>query len=206
MKVMLINGSPHEKGCTYTALSAVAAQLEANGIQADIRWIGTQPIGGCIGCGACREKKACVFEDMVNELAAAAKDYDGFVFGSPVHYAAISGNMTSLMDRLFYSGSKHFRYKPAAVVVSARRAGTTAALEQISKYMALNHMPMVYGSYWPMVHGSNAEQVLQDAEGMEVMAQMGRNMAWLLKCIQAGKDAGIERPKNLPRPMTNFIR
>ena len=207
MHVLLINGSPHEKGCTYTALAAVAAQLEANGIQADIRWIGTQPIGGCIGCGGCRTKKACVFDDIVNELAAAAQDYDGFVFGSPVHYAAISGNMTSLMDRLFYSGGKHFRYKPAAVVVSARRAGTTAALDQISKYIALNHMPMVYGSYWPMVHGNKPEQVMKDEEGLQIMRHLARNLAWMIKSFALARENGILPPElEAERKRTNFIR
>ena len=137
---------------------------------------------------------------------AAAKTADAFVFGSPVHYASAAGNMASFMDRLAYAGGKYLAYKPAAVCCSARRAGTTSTLDQLVKYPQFFHMPLVNGSYWAMVHGSNPEQVLQDAEGCAVMQELGRNMAWLLRCIEAGKAAGIDHPQNPPRPMTNFIR
>ena len=176
MKVLLINGSPHEKGCTYTALSLIAGELNAAGIETEILNVGTKPVGGCIG------------------------------FGTPVHYASASGNMTSFMDRLAYAGGRYLAYKPAAICCSARRAGTTSALDQLVKYPEFFHMPLVSGSYWPMVHGSNPEQVLQDAEGCAVMQELGRNMAWLLRCIEAGKAAGIQHPENPRRPMTNFIR
>ena len=136
----------------------------------------------------------------------AAKTADGFVFGSPVHYASASGNMTSFMDRLAYAGGRYLAYKPAAICCSARRAGTTTTLDQLVKYPQFFHMPLVNGSYWAMVHGSNAEQVLQDAEGCAVMQELGRNMAWLLHCIEAGRAAGFEHPQNPKRPMTNFIR
>ena len=128
------------------------------------------------------------------------------MFGTPVHYAAASGNMTSFMDRLSYAGGKYLAYKPAAICCSARRAGTTSALDQLVKYPEFFHMPLVSGSYWPMVHGSNAEQVLQDEEGCAVMRELGRNMAWLLQCIEAGKAVGIQHPENPGRPRTNFIR
>lgn len=206
MNVLLINGSPHEKGCTYTALSLVAGELQAAGIGTEIFWIGNQPVGGCIGCGGCRGKGECVFGGTVNQAIAKAQQADGFVFGSPVHYAAASGNMTSFMDRFCYAGGAALRYKPASIVTSARRAGTTATLDQLSKYPQFFHMPLVSGNYWPMVHGSKPEDVLKDEEGCEVMRELGRNMAWLLQCIEAGKAAGISHPDNPPRPMTSFIR
>lgn len=206
MKVLLINGSPHEKGCTYTALSLIAGQLEANGIETEILHVGAKPVGGCIGCGGCAAGKGCVFGGTVNEAIEKAKSADGFVFGSPVHYASASGNMTAFMDRFFYAGGKHLAHKPAAVCCSARRAGTTATLDQLAKYPQINQMPLVTGSYWSMVHGSKAEQVAQDEEGCAVMQDIGRNMAWLLHCIEAGKAAGYPCPGNPPHPRTNFIR
>ena len=192
MKVLLINGSPHEKGCTCTALSLIAKELNDAGVDTEILHVGGKPVG--------------VFGGVVNEAIEKAKTADGFVFGSPVHYASASGNMTSFMDRLAYAGGRYLAYKPAAICCSARRAGTTTTLDQLVKYPQFFHMPLVNGSYWAMVHGSNAEQVLQDAEGCAVMQELGRNMAWLLHCIQAGKAAGIEHPQNPKRPMTNFIR
>ncbi len=206
MKVLLINGSPHEKGCTYTALSLIAEQLELAGIDTEILQVGAQPVGGCIGCGGCRGGKGCALGGIVTEAMEKVKTADGFVFGSPVHYAAMSGNMTSFMDRLFYSSGKLMAHKPAAICCSARRAGTTAALDQLAKYPQINQMPLVNGSYWSMVHGYTPEDVMQDAEGCAVMQDIGRNMAWMLRCIEAGKAAGIEAPHNPRRPLTNFIR
>jgi len=158
------------------------------------------------GFPGCRSGNGCVFGGVVNEAIEKAKTADAFVFGSPVHYASAAGNMASFMDRLAYAGGKYLAYKPAAVCCSARRAGTTSTLDQLVKYPQFFHMPLVNGSYWAMVHGSNPEQVLQDAEGCAVMQELGRNMAWLLHCIEAGKAAGIDHPQNPPRPMTNFIR
>ena len=195
MKVLLINGSPHEKGCTYTALSLIAGELNAAGIETEILNVGTKPVGGCIGCGGCAAGKGCVFGGVVNEAIEKARTADAFVFGTPVHYASASGNMTSFMDRLAYAGGRYLAYKPAAICCSARRAGTTSALDQLVKYPEFFHMPLVSGSYWPMVHGSNPEQVLQDAEGCAVMQELGRNMAWLLRCIEAGKAAGIMKER-----------
>jgi len=206
MKVLLINGSPHEKGCTYTALSLIAGELNASGIETEILNVGTKPVGGCIGCGGCAAGKGCVFGGVVNEAIEKAKTADAFVFGTPVHYASASGNMTSFMDRLAYAGGKYLAYKPAAICASARRAGTTTTLDQLVKYPEFFHMPLVSGSYWPMVHGSKPEQVLEDEEGCAVMRELGRNMAWLLKCIELGKANGITHPENPRRPMTNFIR
>lgn len=206
MKVLLINGSPHEKGCTYTALSLIAGELEAAGVGTEIFWVGAKPIGGCMGCGACKTGKGCVLGGKVNEAIEKAKAADGFVFGSPVHYASASGNMTSFMDRLAYAGGKNLAYKPAAICCSARRAGTTTTLDQLVKYPQFFHMPLVNGSYWAMVHGQSPEQVLMDEEGCAVMKELGRNMAWLLRCIEAGRAAGIAHPDNPRKPATNFIR
>ena len=206
MKVLLFNGSPHTAGCTYTALGLIAAELEAAGVETEILQVGAQPVGGCIGCGGCAKGGGCVFGGVVNEAIEKAKTADGFVFGSPVHYAAASGNMTAFLDRLSYAGGKYLAYKPAAVCCSARRAGTTATLDQLAKYPEFFQMPLVNGSYWAMVHGSNPGQVLQDAEGCAVMRELGRNMAWLLRCIEAGRAAGICHPENPRRPITSFIR
>lgn len=206
MKVLLINGSPHARGCTYTALSLIAAELEAGGVEAEILHVGGQPVGGCIGCGGCAQGNGCVFGGVVNEAIEKAKTADGFVFGSPVHYASASGNMTSFLDRLAYAGGKYLAYKPAAICCSARRAGTTTTLDQLVKYPQFFHMPLVNASYWAMVHGSRPEQVLQDEEGCTVMKELGRNMVWMLRCIEAGKAAGYPHPEHPRRPMTNFIR
>ena len=206
MKVLLVNGSGHAKGCTYTALEEVAGALEKNGIETEIIQVGTQPIAGCIGCNACLKNGKCFREDGVNEFVEKAKTADGFVFGSPVHYASASGMITSFLDRAFYGKSALFQGKPGACIVSCRRGGASAAFDQLNKYFTISRMPVVSSRYWNMVHGQTPEDVMQDAEGMQVMELLGRNMAWLLKCIAAGKQAGI-LPPQLDNPvMTNFIR
>lgn len=211
MKVLLVNGSPHEKGCTYTALTEVCKTLNEEGIDTEIFWIGVKPISGCIACKKCAELGKCVFNDTVNEFVEKAKEADGFIFGTPVHYAAASGAITSFMDRAFYSAgcskqSNIFRYKPASVVVSARRAGTTATYDQINKYFGITEMPIISSRYWNMVHGAKPEDVLKDEEGMQAMRILGRNMAYYLKCIEAGKKAGVELPKREKTILTNFIQ
>ena len=207
MKVLLVNGSPHRAGCTYTALHEVATALDAEGIETEIFWVGTQPISGCMACGYCSEHGKCAFDDCVNLFAQKAREADGFIFGSPVHYASASGTMTSFMDRLFYSTpAKVFRHKPAGVIVSARRAGTTAAYEQLIKYPGISEMPIISSHYWNMVHDSRAEDVIKDKEGMQSMRILGRNMAYYLKCIEAGKKAGVAEPPHENRDATNFIR
>ncbi len=208
MKVLLINGSPHREGCTYTALRLVAGALEENGVETEIFHIGTQPVRGCIGCGGCAKRgdKQCVFDtDCVNQALQKARTADGFVFGSPVHYGAASGAMTSFLDRFFYAGGS-FLYKPGAAVVSCRRAGSTAALDQLNKYITFAGMPMVTSHYWNMVHGSTPEQVMQDQEGVQIMRVLGKNMAWLLKCIACGAEHGVLPPEPEKRVCTNFIR
>lgn len=211
MKVLLVNGSPHKGGCTNRALEEVASELQAEGIETEIFWIGNQPIGGCVACMSCAEDGTCAFGSTVTEFQKKAREADGYVFGSPVHYANASGNMTAFMDRLFYSesraqGGSTFRLKPAAVVCSARRAGTTATFDQMNKWLTISEMPVISSRYWNMVHGSNAEQVEQDEEGLWTMRTLGRNMAYFLKCKQAAEAAGIAAPQPEPGVWTNFIR
>lgn len=207
MKVLLLNGSPHQHGCTDAALREVGRELEREGIGTEYFWIGTEPVRGCIGCGTCIRSKSgrCVFQDRVNEFLEKAEEADGFVFGTPVHYAAASGAVTAFLDRAFYAG-QCFEYKPAACLVSARRAGTTAALDQLIKYPTIKNMPVVPSRYWNMVHGNTPEEVAQDLEGMQVMRTLGRNLAWMLKCFQAGQNSGITPPEPEKRQSTNFIR
>lgn len=206
MKVLLLNGSPHARGCTYTALSEVAGQLNQNGVETEIVQIGAGPVHGCIACGKCRETGSCVFDDIVNEILKKMEDADGLVVGTPVYYASPNGSLIALLDRLFYAGKTQFAYKPAAAVASARRAGTTAALDVVNKYFTISQMPVVSSQYWNMVHGNTPEQVRQDQEGLQIMRTLGNNMAWLLRCIEAGKAAGVEPVKETPRVATNFIR
>lgn len=206
MKALLINGSPNEKGCTYTALSEVAATLEENGVETKIVPIGKQPIRGCIGCGGCAGKNRCVFnEDPVNELIEEMETADALVIGSPVYFASPNGNLTSLLDRFFYAGGC-FAHKPAAAVASARRAGTTVTLDDLNKYFQIRQMPVVSSTYWNMVHGNRPEEVQKDEEGLQTMRNLGRNMAWLLKCIEKGRKDGLEPPVNEHTYKTNFIR
>ena len=206
MKVFLVNGSPHQHGCTDRALREVASALEQGGIETELFWIGSKPIGGCIGCKACRTLGKCAFDGIVNEFAEKLDSADGFVFGSPVHYAAASGNMTSFLDRLFYSASEKMRGKPAAVVVSARRGGTTAAYEQLLKYPGITQMPIISSCYWNMVHGQTPNEVEQDEEGLRTMRVLGHNMAYFLHCLAAGRAAGVPLPPEEPPARTNFIR
>lgn len=206
MKVLLINGSPKETGCTFTALSEIKTTLEQEGIEAEIVHIGNKLIIGCVGCGGCAKLGKCVYNDSVNPTVEKARQADGFVFGSPVHYAAASGAMTSFLDRAFYSGKSAFEYKPSAAIVSCRRAGSTSTFDQLNKYFTISNMPIVSAQYWNMVHGNTPSEVKQDLEGMQTMRTIGKNMAWLLKAIEAGKKAGIDRPISEPKIKTNYIR
>ena len=211
MKVLLINGSPNKEGCTYTALSEVAKTLNEEGIETEFFWIGKKPISGCIECFKCKVSGRCSIDDVVNEFTAKAQEFDGFVFGSPVFYSGMNGSLMSFMDRVFYSASEQnphpLRFKPAASVVSARRAGTTSTLDQINKYLLYQQMPVVGSRYWNMVHGNTPDEVRQDEEGLQIMRVLGRNMAWLLKLKEAGEKAGVPLPKQEEtRIMTNFIR
>lgn len=210
MKVLLVNGSPHSQGCTYTALSEVAAALNSESIDTEIFQIGMKPISGCIACRKCAELGKCGINDRVNEFLEKSYNYDGFIFGSPVHYASASGALTSFMDRTFFadlvSGKNSFYLKPAAAVVSARRAGTTATFDQLNKYFAMNEMPIISSQYWNMVHGFTPDDVRKDLEGLQIMRTLGRNMAWFLKCKEIAIQSGLEFPKKEVRTFTHFIR
>jgi len=202
MKVLLINGSPRKNGCTNAALEEVAKALKKNDVESEIFWIGNKAIQGCTACLACKKGK-CPYDDGVDKVVELAKNCDGFVFGTPVYFAGANGSMHAFMDRLFFAYKEIFKGKPAACVVSARRAGTTAALDNLNKYPLFNQMPIVSANYWNAVHGSTPEQVAQDIEGLQTMRILGDNMAWMLKVI---KKAGIPFPKSEDKIYTNFIR
>lgn len=205
MKVLLVNGSSRENGCTAVALSQVARALQEENISTQTLFIGNKPIPDCIACRKCRETGRCVFDDIANELAHSAQTADGFVFGSPVYYSHPSARLLTVMDRAFYSGGRNFAFKPAAAVLSARRAGTVASMDVINKYFSILSMPIVSSTYWNHVYGAQPEEVLQDKEGLMTMYNLGKNMAWMLKCIALGKENGILVPDN-PKILTNFIR
>ncbi len=205
MKVILFNGSPKKNGCTYTALCEIEKELNKEGIETEIFHAGSAT-KGCLGCGYCRNNGKCITDDCVNEAIKLIENADGVVFGSPVHYAAMSGMMTSFLDRLFYSSSSLLKHKPCAVIASCRRGGSTATIDQLLKYPGINEMPVINGPYWPMVHGNTPEETLQDLEGLQVMRCIGKNMAWILKCIKSGEEARIKKPVCEEKVRTNFIR
>ncbi len=209
MKVLLFNGSPNAEGCTYTALKEIANTLKEEGIDSFIYHVGQEPIASCKACGACTKLGKCVIDDKVNEFVKLAENFDGYIIGSPVHYASSSGATVAFLDRAFYSasrsGRKIFPHKPGASIASARRAGTTATLDQLNKYFTINQMILISGRYWNMVHGKTPDDVKQDLEGLQNMRFLARNFAWTLKCIKAGKECGIEPPKQEEVIMTNFI-
>ena len=205
MKVLLINGSPHQTGCTFTALQEVANTLNKNGIETEIYQIGMKPVSGCIACGKCREIGKCVFDDGVNQLGARLDEFDGIILGSPVYYAGPSGQICSFCDRLFFSNSSKMAGKLAASVVSCRRGGATAAFDRLNKYFTIVNMQVVGSQYWNMVHGFTPDDVRKDKEGLQTMRTLGANMAWLLKCIELGKKQGITKPVYEPVTLTNFI-
>lgn len=206
MKVLLINGSPNQNGCTNRALEEVKKSLNEENVQADIKWIGRDAIRGCQDCGACKKIGKCVYDDIVNEVASTLEEYDGFVFGTPVYYASASGQITSFMDRLFFSSGKKLKHKPASIVVSARRSGTTAAFDQLNKYLSISSMPIITSSYWNNVHGNTKEEVEEDLEGLQTMRNLGKNMSYILKCIEAGKEKSLKEPIDDRTYRTNFIR
>ena len=205
LKVLMLNGSPHANGNTAVALREMEEIFKASGVEVETVLIGNQAVRGCTACGACGKLGKCVFDDVVNELIAAAEQADGFVFGSPVYYAHPSGRILSALDRAFYAGSKAFAHKPGAAVAVARRGGTSTAFDVLNKYFTINQMPVVASTYWNNVFGAMPGEAAQDAEGLATMRNIGKNMAWLLRCIDVGKAAGIEAPE-ADRARTNFIR
>ena len=187
MKVLLLNGSPHQHGCTARALKEVSTILNKEGIDTETIFVGENDVRGCIGCGFCRKKGKCVFNDIVNELAKKFMEADGIVVGTPVYYAGANGTIVSLLDRLFYSANFDKSFKVGACVVSSRRAGSTSAFDEINKYFTISNMPIVSSSYWNEVHGHTCDDVEQDLEGLQTMRNLGRNMAFMIKAIYLAK-------------------
>jgi multimeric flavodoxin WrbA len=203
MKVALINGSPHENGTTAFALGIIAGSLESDGVKSEIIQVGHMPIRGCTACCSCLSAQKCVIDDGLNEIAEKVHACDGLVVGSPVYYAGINGTCKSFLDRLFYSGTGRFRFKPAAGVVAMRRAGGTAALHTINQYFEFAEMLITPTMYWSGIHGLNGEQASNDEEGVQMMEVIGRNMAFLLKMKEK---AGLAVPEPVKKIKTNFVR
>lgn len=206
MKVLLINGSPREHGCTYTALCEAEAVFSGHGIETELVYLGKAPVAGCIACGACRNTGRCFVDDKVNEVITKLDSVDGLIVGSPVYYAGVSGQITSFLDRLFYAGGGKMAGKPAAAVVSCRRGGASAAFEILNKYFMMTNMPVVSSQYWNQVHGNTPEEVRRDLEGLQTIRTLAENMTWLLRCIEAGRQNGVPYPAYEPKMRTNFIR
>jgi multimeric flavodoxin WrbA len=204
MKVLLVNGSPHEKGCVYTALTEIADTLKSEGLDSEIFWIGNRPVQGCIGCWQCREKGTCAFQDeLYTGFIEKMKNSDGIIIGSPVYYAGPNGSLCALLDRVFFSGSEFLRRKPGACVVNCRRGGASAAFDRLNKYFTILQMPVVSSQYWNSTHGTTPEEVKEDEEGLQTMRTLARNMAYLLK---SNAVSGIGLPPSEPLLRTNFIR
>ena len=202
MKVVLINGSPHRKGNTFIALSEVAGALEKEGVQTEIIQLGIKAVQGCIACNKCAELGHCVFQDtLYNQVREALQEADGIVVGSPVYYAGPNGALCALLDRVFYSCSELLAYKAGASVAVCRRGGASATFDRLNKYFTILNMPVVSSQYWNSVHGMRPGEATEDAEGLQTMCMLGRNMAWLLKGVKRE-----ERPEPELRVMTNFIR
>ena len=204
MKVLLLNGSPHENGTTMRALKEVERTLQENGIETEIISIGLNEVSGCTVCGACKKTGYCIKNDFTNVVIDKLEASDGFIVGTPVYYAGLNGTLKSLLDKTFYAHGK-FVGKPAAAVACARRAGTSFTLDIINKYFMISEMPVISSQYWNNVYGANAEDAEKDLEGLQTMRVLANNMAYILKCIEAGKKAGITPPEKEPRKRTNFI-
>lgn len=204
-KVLMINGSPHQYGCTYTALKEISDTLNQEGIEVDIHWIGIKPISGCIACGKCKTGK-CVINDEVNEILAKIDDYGALIIGSPVYYAGPSGQLCAFLDRLFYSSKGRMKNKLGAAVVSCRRGGASSSFDRLNKYFSISNMPIVSSQYWNQVHGNTPLEVKQDLEGLQTMRTLAKNIAWLMKCIELGNNNNLPYPELENKINTNFIR
>jgi multimeric flavodoxin WrbA len=206
MKTLLINGSPNEKGCTYTALHEVEKTLNKHNVETEILYLGKQPIAGCTACMACQETGYCVKNDMVKGVQAKLDTYDAIIVGSPVYYSGASGQLIAFLDRLFLPTESRMAGKLGAAVVSCRRGGASSAFDQLNKYFSVCNMPIVSSQYWNQVHGITPEDVLKDEEGLQTMRTLGENMAWLLSSIEAGRKNGVPAPQYEKHIWTNFIR
>ena len=205
-KVLLINGSPHEFGCTYTALKEVAETLEKNGVETEILYLGTKPVAGCIACGKCGQTGRCVFDDQVNRVLDKLDEYSGIVVGSPVYFAGPTGQICAFLDRLFYCGGGRMAGKIAASVVSCRRGGASASFDRLNKYFSISNMHIAGSQYWNQIHGKTPAQAVKDLEGLQTMRTLGQNIAWLIKSIEAGEAAGLAAPEYEKTQITNFIQ
>jgi len=207
MRVLLFNGSPRPNGCTYTALNEIAVTLENEGVEAEILHIGQKPVRDCVACFKCKRQSNCVFsDDIVSEWIKKAAEADGFIFGTPVYFSHPTGAILSALDRMFFCRKDLFVNKPAAAVASARRGGNIASVDVLGKYFSISQMPVVSSTYWNIVYGMTPDEVKRDLEGMQTMRNLGRNMAWLLKCLDAGKASGVKLPEAESAFATNFIR
>lgn len=207
LKVLLVNGSQHKSGCTHTALGVVGAELERLGVETEEFWCGSKAIMGCHGCGHCKESLQCWYgQDTVNEFLRKVDGVDAFVFGTPVHFAGASGFIKPFMDRAFCCKAHIYFNKPAAAIVSCRRGGALGGWDDLNRYFTISNMPVVSSQYWNEVHGNTPEEVMRDEEGLQIMRQLARNMAWMLRCIEAGKAAGVALPEHEAVVKTNFIR
>lgn len=207
MKVLLINGSTHKDGTTSAALETIVKELKAQGVDSEVVCLGTAAVHSCMGCASCQKTGKCVFnDDPVNAIGEKVKEADGYIFAAPVHYASPSGAMVAALDRLFYAYGKYMKFKPAASVVVARRAGTTASFDVLNKYIQINSMIQVPSTYWNMTFGANAAQTADDLEGITIMRAIASNMVWLLKLLESAKGTELEKPVIIDKVKTNFIR
>ena len=205
MKVLLLNGSPHINGSTYTALHEMEKIFAENGIETEMLHVGAKDIRGCVACRSCYETGKCVFDDIVNETAKKFEECDGLVVGSPVYYASANATLIAFLDRLFYSTHFDKTMKVGASVVSARRGGLSSTFDELNKYFTISGMPVASGQYWNSIHGNNADEAVQDAEGLQIMRTLARNMSFRMKSIELGKEKyGL--PEKETRVGTNFIR
>ena len=204
MKVLLLNGSPHADGSVYTALSEMIKIFDKEGIETELLHVGHLDIRGCTACNACMKLGKCVYDDIVNEVAEKLKEADGLVVGSPVYYASANATIVALLDRLFFSAHFDMRMKVGAAVVSARRGGLTATFDELNKYFTISGMPVASGQYWNGIHGNNADEAVQDREGMQMMRTLASNMSFLIKSIALGKEKYGLPEREAPQ-MMNFI-
>ena len=206
-KILLINGSPNEKGCIYTALNEIAETLKKNDVASEFLWLGKKPMQDCIACYKCQQTGKCIFNDAVNQIAERWDEFDGIIVGSPVYYGGPNGRLTSFLTRLFFSlGMPKLSGKIAAAVVSCRRGGSTAAFERLNMYFQMSNMVVATSQYWNQIHGFSAEDAKKDVEGLQTMRTLAQNISWLVKNIESGKNAGIEPPKYEPITLMHFIR
>ena len=207
MRVLLINGSPHADGCTFTALSEVAKALHQEGLETTMLHIGTQAIFGCTGCAGCSKSHHCVYtSDPVNEAIDLLIQSDGLVVGSPVYFAGANGALCAFLDRMFFHKSALYSHKPAAAVVNCRRGGASSAFDRLNKYFTISQMPLVSSQYWNATHGTTVEELMQDHEGLQIMRTLGRNMAWMIKGIALSREGNLPPAEEEKRMRTNFIR